>query len=241
MSSIEIERFHHFFEDFSRQTEDLSQAKEREAKMLRGRLEKYSENFKQAFEKWRSLGGSFNIWNLAFKKVIETECTRILAWFLDAQEEHGQGNAFFKEFLNSIDDKFWYKGERKGERPELSGLYSVKMEKWTRKKDGRMDLVIEGKNFYLVVEVKTNTEERDQQLRKYKEDAATYGKNYALVYLTKKGEKCDSLPEEVQPLSWGKVGQLMMEVLNNKDIQELPQHSPLRLVCRDFCKYITTM
>lgn len=226
-----LNKYQQYFTDFVLLSHNCTQAKAERAKNLRQKLEDYFSSFPPVFERWRKLGGNFNLFELAFRRPKETACTRILAWFLDAKAEHGQENVFFTSFLELIPGKYWTKGVP----PLVTGVsYSVDTE--LSSKDGRMDLVIRCSDFLLIVEAKIYSGEHSEQLKRYKRFAEeSDAENMALVFLTVNGEKSQDV-SEAQPLTWKEVGMKLEQALNNLD--DLPPHSPVRLACRDFCRYI---
>lgn len=227
---MSLKEYQQYFADFTRISCACTLAKSEQAKKQHEKLEDYFNAFPPVFERWRKLGGNFNLFELAFRRPKETACTRILAWFLDAKAEHGQENIFFKCFLELIQNKYWTQGHG----PVIPDDYSVETE--VSAKDGRMDIVIRGTDFLVIVEAKIYSGEHGGQLKRYKQYAAESGvENVALVFLTVGGEESRDVPETL-PLTWKEVGMKFQQVLYGLDA--LPLHSPLRLVCRDFCRYI---
>lgn len=225
-----LKKYQQYFSDFTRLSRACALARSHRAKILREKLETYFSDFPLVFERWRKLGANFNLFELAFRRPRETACTRILAWFLDAKAEHGQENVFFTSFLELIPSKYWTKGQA----PLMPDDYSVETE--VTSKNGRMDIVIRSRDFLLIVEAKIYTSEHGEQLKRYKRFAEESGiGNTALVLLTVHGEQGQDIAE-VFPLTWKEVGMKLQQALYNLDA--LPLHSPVRLACRDFCKYI---
>lgn len=226
-----LNKYQQYFTDFALLSHDCTLAKAERAKNLRQKLEAYFIDFPPAFDRWRKLGGNFNLFELAFRRPRETACTRILAWFLNAAAEHGQGNVFFTSFLELIQSKYWTKGE-----PPLVPDASYSVDTEVSSKDGRMDLVIRSSDFLLIVEAKIYSGEHSEQLKRYKRFAEEAGvENMALVFLTVNGEQSRDV-SEAQPLTWKEVGMKLAQALYNLDA--LPPHSPVRIACRDFCRYI---
>lgn len=225
-----LKKYQQYFADFTRLSCTCAQTKSERAKKLREKLEAYFSDFPLVFDRWRKLGGNFNLFELAFKRPKETACTRILAWLLDAEAEHCQGNAFFNGFLELVDGKYWSGGQA----PPTPATYSVETE--VTSNDGRMDIVVRGRDFLLVVEAKIYTSEHGEQLKRYKQYVVDSGiTNTAFVFLTVNGERSQDLPD-ARPLTWREISMAFQKVLSSLDA--FPPHSPLRLVCRDFCRYI---
>lgn len=221
--------------DFIRLSVTCAQAKSAYAKKLRQSLEDYSSAFDLAYKELRQQGRDFNFWKFAFNKPREMECTYLLSKFLDARAEHGQGPAFFAGFLELIDDKYWSHGKR----PQVPQHYSVKTEMPSEDGKSRMDLVIEGADFLLIVEAKIYSAEHGKQMKRYRRFAQKSGReNFALVFLTPRGE--DSGDDvNAKPLAWKEVGRMLKKVLYSLDT--LAEDAPARIACRDYCNYINTL
>lgn len=163
------------------------------------------------------------------------ECTHLLSRFLDARAEHGQGAAFFAGFLDLIDDEYWSQGKR----PQVPRYYSVKTEMPSEDGKSRMDLVIESADFLLIVEAKIYSAEHGRQMKRYRRFAQKSGqKNFALVFLTPKGEVSGD-DVNARPLAWKEVGRMLRNVLDSLDT--LAGDAPARIACRDYCNYINTL
>lgn len=158
-------------------------------------------------------------------------CTYLLSKFMDANGEHNQGSAFFAGFLDLIDNENWSQGRK----PQLSDNYSVLTEVTSKNGKSRMDLIIKGHDFLLIVEAKVYYTEHDKQIKRYATLAKNWGaKNYAIVYLTINGEK--SPGGQAMPLSWREVGMKLQEILYS--LKDLPNNAPAHIACRDYVEYI---
>lgn len=229
------EAFAQYAADFARLSHSCAQAKSAHAKKLRQNLEAYCAAFSHAYREWRKQERDFNLWQFAFRKPREMECTYLLSRFLDARAAHGQGSAFFAGFLELIDDEYWAQGKK----PQVPAYYSVKTEVAAKNGKSRMDLIIKGHDFLLIVEAKVYSAEHGQQLKRYHTLAKKSGaENFALVFLTIKGEgKGDHM--NAKRLSWKEVGEKFRKVLYGLDT--LPKDAPAHLACRDFCNYINRL
>jgi len=124
----------------------------------------------------------YNIFNQFFK-LGENKTSELLAFFIDPNETHGQGNVFLKSFLelNKI-------------QADLCLLDSTKIEVITERiieNDRRIDLYIDFDNgkYVIAIENKLGAEDQAYQLFDYDIHLHNYAKQYKLVYLNKFGDK----------------------------------------------------
>ena len=115
---------------------------------------------------------------------LESVHSNILAWLLNPEEAHGFGEKFLRDFINKvfIDNK-------------LPSKLFVKVT--TEKKDGEniLDIVVEGKNWWLVIENKVDSGEQENQTIRYAEKYKQKGKLGEKVFLVLLS------PEGVPPVS----------------------------------------
>ncbi len=119
----------------------------------------------------------------------ETYHCKILAWLLNSTSPHGLGDAFLRKFVELSGVKV---------PDDLSKVYAV-CEESTEAGKTRADIVIRGPNLLIVVEVKLNAKEQDDQCgrlyRNYKKKRSTA----RFVFLTLKSAKPKSgTPEELE-------------------------------------------
>ncbi len=161
----------------------------------------FLNSFKNEYDTFLALGGKINVWEVAKLKTDELRNCNVLAWFLNSNAEHGQGDfflqAFYETFLESsnslIDFNQYYSVSVEQvftDNTFLHDGFSEQSEEFAKKKkNNRVDIIIEGNDLLLFVEAKINALEGVQQLKSYSEILAnkTHYKNRHLVFLTKSG------------------------------------------------------
>ena len=129
-------------------------------------------------EEKKSRGESFNIFSICGVNHYEVTHSAILAEFLDPQGSHGQGLAFVKAFVESLNlQDFDF---------SLNGV-EVATEMVIR--NGRIDIVISNNNKQaIIIENKIYAADQWKQLKRYDEFAKTkYPNGYKILYLTLNG------------------------------------------------------
>lgn len=129
-------------------------------------------------EEKKSRGESFNIFSICGVNHYEVTHSAIIAEFLDPQGSHGQGLAFVKAFVESLNlQDFDF---------SLNGV-EVATEMVTP--NGRIDIVISnGSKQAIIIENKIYAADQWKQLKRYDEFAKTkYPNGYKILYLTLNG------------------------------------------------------
>lgn len=200
------------------------------------KTELYFINCRELYDKWRVSGSDFNIWELAGIGRSEIACVRILAWFLDCKAAHGQNGAFLESLLELIPDNYW----KNGDRPYKLDNYATKLESCYHAQGRRPDVEIRGNNFFLFIEAKVDSGEREGQLNDYEQIArnATLRRPYALVYLTLAGEESPNC-RQACPISWKDTAAAFRKTLEKQ--KTLYPLSPAQIVCEHYCDYIENL
>ena len=129
-------------------------------------------------EEKKSRGESFNIFSICGVNHYEVTHSAIIAEFLDPQGSHGQGLAFVKAFVESLNlQDFDF---------SLNGV-EVATEMVTP--NGRIDIVISNNNKQaVIIENKIYASDQWKQLKRYDDFAKTkYMNGYKILYLTLNG------------------------------------------------------
>lgn len=129
-------------------------------------------------EEKKSRGESFNIFSICGVNHYEVTHSAIIAEFLDPQGSHGQGLAFVKAFVESLNlQAFDF---------SLNGV-EVATEMVTP--NGRIDIVISNNNKQaIIIENKIYASDQWKQLKRYDDFAKTkYTNGYKMLYLTLNG------------------------------------------------------
>lgn len=176
---------------------------------------------------WQS-GGAINIWDVAGLKYNEGRNSAVLAWFLDPQGSHGWGERVLREVLRLVCKRYqnW---------PDLDdslGKVSVVTECWpVGSTTERVDIVVDGDDFTLFVEIKINAREGKEQLARYMNVAEmkrrVTGKRHGLVlYLSPAAPL--KLPEGAGFITWKDIEQIFLCLpkngFNGAITQQFAQH-----------------
>lgn len=149
----------------------------------------------------RRRGAFVNVWAVAGLGRSEVRTAAVLAWLLDPSGSHGGGDAYAQALWRSAHD----------ETPgfNLSGLRRASPEV-TPLGDGsdRVDIVLEGDDFLVFIEVKIDAGQQPGQLTRYAaaaaRTAALRGKpHHAVIYLC---ERAENLPAACRRITWRSVG-----------------------------------
>ena len=144
-------------------------------------------------EEKKSRGESFNIFSICGVNHYEVTHSAIIAEFLDPQGSHGQGLAFVKVFVESLNlQDFDF---------SLDGV-EVTTEMVTP--NGRIDIVISnGNKQAIIIENKIYAGDQWEQLKRYDEYAKSkYHNGYKILYLTLYGsDPNDEASKEVKYLT----------------------------------------
>lgn len=135
---------------------------------IKSKIEAHNK-FKKEYN--RQLALDFNLFQ--FFKVGENKVSELLAYFLNINESHGQGDLFLKEFLNNI----------LGQDFNLS-TQKIICEKIISNKR-RIDIYIELPELTIAIENKIWADDQNDQIKDYSNylEKQTFGK-YKLLYLT---------------------------------------------------------
>ena len=145
---------------------------------LLNKLSKELSRENTKLEEKKSRGESFNIFSICGVNHYEVTHSAIIAEFLDPQGSHGQGLAFVKAFIESLNlQDFDF---------SLNGV-EVATEMVTP--NGRIDVVISNNNKQaVIIENKIYASDQWKQLKRYDDFAKTkYTNGYKILYLTLNG------------------------------------------------------
>ncbi len=163
-------------------------------------LDGFSEARKKRNESQRTKAEDINIFEILGFTDDEVRHSKFLAWLLDPDETHAQGNLFFKYFLKFAELDVTY----------ADVPYKVKTE--VKHEEARIDIEIKSeKNFLIHIENKVSASEGDEQLQRETRDLERKSRelevsseNAHALYLIPHGE----LPDEAgkfKVLYWRKV------------------------------------
>jgi len=142
----------------------------------------------------RFLASDFNLVGIFYPD--ETRISGILALLLNPKGEHGQGDLFLEEFVNTL------KGFLLNPTPleDLTDFSAAKVSTEVSTYYGRLDILVEFPNrFAIAIENKPWAGEQFQQLERYAEYLEkTYGGRYLLLFLSGSKRKAVSLSGDLK-------------------------------------------
>jgi PD-(D/E)XK nuclease superfamily len=113
----------------------------------------------------------------------EMQLSRILAWALDPNGTHGQGDRFLILFLKELNFE-WSAGAYKS--VETKTEFSVGG-------DGRIDIFVKSQDYILAIENKPWAGDQEKQVKRYLDYLDKQEIRYRLVYLTRDGSEAENL------------------------------------------------
>ena len=131
----------------------------------------------------RAAGAFIDVWSVAGLGRQEVRTTAVLGWLLDARGTHGLGDVILGGLLDSLT----LRGYRGPDRKSLAAGYSVRKEFCAfGERENRLDLVVEGREFLLIFEVKIDAPEGHDQLERYIRVARRKAgmRNWHILYVT---------------------------------------------------------
>lgn len=140
----------------------------------------------------------FNLFTTLGYQRLEDVHSNILAWLLNPEESHGLGDAFLRDFVRQVFDK------------ELPKYFSVNVKRESQDGDDRPDIVVEGNNWWLIIENKIDSIEQENQTKRYADrwrKKGINGENVFLAFLSPSGWLPESL--DFKPVSYRTIRELL--------------------------------
>lgn len=131
------------------------------------RIASFLPELQQSLAASRHDGRLLNVWAIAGLKRKEVPTAAVLGWILDCKGSHGFGSDVFESLLSILAEKYPSRdlqGIRLGRHYRLAVEHSSFGES-----SNRVDLVIDGENTVIFIEVKIDARERENQLKDYLE------------------------------------------------------------------------
>jgi len=178
-----------------------------------GKLETLLHEYSRLAGKLRLQGDFIDIWDIARLERGELRHAAVLAWLFDANGSHGRGERIFCKFLQRLGTP---------ERLEIavphSGGYSIATERYPLgNSESRVDIVVDGPDFLVFIEVKIDAPEDDDQIERYltlARDKARVAakKSYYVIFLsTTRSQKC---ADNFAAATWIDVAKAINETAN---------------------------
>jgi hypothetical protein len=228
-TNIELDRFHNCIDGFC-ETVHLEKI---EQKHLNRKWQETVQNWNSVYAAHRTIieaeALDLNIFEVIGFSTEELSHSRVLAWLLNFQENHHQGNKFFRLFLENL----------RLPEPWADSEYHVKTE--YPGKRSRIDIRIYSEGLFAIdIEVKVRSREGYYQLQRESDDAKDFGhsiqaKEIYCYFLSSDG-KLPPSPGMFKAISWNEISRLV-GVLENDDI--LPAR--LRFFMENYQKVLRTI
>ncbi|QAZ67284.1 PDDEXK-like family protein [Solidesulfovibrio carbinolicus] len=165
--------------------------------------------FRKYFDDHRKAGNNVDFWRLAGIGTVEMRNSAILAWMLNCDGDHGQGNLFLDSLLEMV-----WNGEMpdqaKSHFPKPSITNGIFHKTHTESLSGidasRVDIEIDGPSLLLFIEVKIYASETNDQIKRYVDIAKVKacGRPWGVLFLTNNGKRPSEICVcgEVVSISW---------------------------------------
>jgi PD-(D/E)XK nuclease superfamily len=147
----------------------------------------FISEFRLRFETERRQGTFLNVWQVAGLGRNETRNAAVLAWLLNARSTHGRDSVILHCLLQQIDPE-----QRVPflARSAWTDGYTVETENYPGDLDSRVDIVLQSSRSLILLEVKIDSQEGANQVKKYLELAQAKArvhllKSAGVIYLTK--------------------------------------------------------
>jgi hypothetical protein len=158
---IGLQKFLDQFEKH-RRSELIKPSRPIETEFDQGRFQHFLAEFRPLAEICRRNGDQINIWSVAGLGRNEVRNASVLAWLLDSRGTHGRGVAIFRALMERLSR------QHAGPFPlniDLTRRYRVFTEHYSLDDEGNcVDLVIDGSDFVVFIEVKIDAREARNRL-----------------------------------------------------------------------------
>lgn len=200
----------------------------------------FAPAFRQAADTHRERGTAANLWKVTGLGHDELRNSEVLAWFLNAFAEHGQGSRILEIFLATT----LAQGNPQAKiQPEdvRNGPY------WTNTESlplgdmkSRVDIEIESPSFLLFIEVKIRAPETGDQLERYVDliQRKAGNRRWQVVFLTPQGREARNLAlgPHVSSISWKQFGTAIAAHLDKEELGVVPT-----VMLRHYADYVQTL
>jgi hypothetical protein len=156
----------------------------------------------------------FNLFEVFGYQRLEDAHSNILAWLLNPKEAHSLGVAFLRGFVDKV---FNIK--------DLPANFSVKVFREKQEGKNRPDIVVEDNNWWLVIENKIDSNEQEDQTKRYADKWKRKGKigeNVLLAYVHPTGQQPES--HDFIPVSYRTIREFLETMNFQGDSNVLIRH-----------------
>lgn len=188
-------------------------------------------------------------WAIAKLKRDEVRNSSVLAWWLAPKGTHGLNDAFLSKLLKEINKKNVLKVPT-----VVSSRCRVRVESCPDgERASRVDIEIDDPGFFLIIEVKIDAPEGNDQLQRYCDIARKKCRDrpWAILFLTPQGRAsqnmgdCQNASQDKPPiiaLSWKEISVMLKAVTKQHTASfqgsKFPELALVDLLARSFCNHI---
>ena len=154
----------------------------------------------------------FNIFKVLKLENYEIRHSNFLAWLLNPNSSHGIKNLFLKKFINKIDKKLSY---------DENDIIEIHREK------DNIDILLlnDTKKYLLLIENKINSNQHDNQLKRYEEITSKKYGDYDKKYIYLKPEENEVIPENYLYISYKDIVEIIKDIeVKNNEVNTLLKH-----------------
>ena len=194
--------------------------------------------FAGAYVACRAQGRMVDIWCVTGIGKDELRNSAILAWLLDCHGSHGQGAAFLRQLFSCLPG--WKERVVAADyRTRIESSYDEN-EPEVSKKRSRVDIEVDGPSFFLLLEIKIQAGETDNQLERYLRigEARKGNRPWTLLFVTPDGRPpADAaLHGQTHCLSWRTLGRAFA-----RHAATLLPDSHGTIAVQQFCAHMTRL
>ena len=217
---IDVDELNNFINSFSKKYSDFKKTSlscdDNNQLIDVDELNNFIDTFSKKYSDFKKAGSLCNVFELINIGHDEKINSKILAWLLDCNGTHGQGNIFLKELIEYINSHI---------NSCLSQLdvqfiseYSVFLESYPMgDSSNRIDIQVGNDNFILYIEVKIDSEEHNNQtIRYFNKMKLNPCSHQYLLYLTVK--KNLAACNKAINISWSEISSIIESVLKKYPI-----------------------
>lgn len=199
------------------------------------KLDDFFRSLEQPLQIAKQSGWLCDPWQVAGLKRDEVRNSRVLSWLLNPRGSHGLGDRLLVALLKEIKLPLF--------PTTVSNNCRVKEEQCPDGNQGnRVDIEIDDANFYLIIEVKIDAYEQEEQLQRYAKLAQRRANHrpWGIVYITPSGKQSTTAGEyinEVTSISWRQLASILSDALPKRQDTE-PHAMVTTLLANSFFRHI---
>ena len=178
-------------------------------------LATFFAGFGHNFRKSRQDGDFIDVWEVAGLKRSELRNAAVFAWLLDPNQTHGRGSKVLDVFIRRLAEKH----QEQISVPKKVGInYFVFTEAYLlNSMESWVDIVIDGPDFIVIIEIKIDAPEGDKQVERYLAlaKAKAISRPYWVIFLSPRREQEISSDPHFVAATWNDVAGAIEEVVKS--------------------------